>query len=88
MKGKAKTTATRKPTKNQQEKQTKETQNMKTKKSNMENRRNQTAQNESILDFRRGCQEICLKERSTNEDNKGPTKTEQNKKRERYLTRG
>ena len=48
MKRKVKTTATRKPNKNQQEKQTKkETQT-----------KNQTAQNESKLDLRRGCQEL------------------------------
>ena len=50
--------------------------------------KNQTAQNESKLDLRRGYQEICLKERSTNEDSKGATRIVQKTKRECDLKRG
>ena len=32
-----------------------------------EEQKNKTAKNESKLDLRRECEEICLKERSTNE---------------------
>ena len=42
--------------------------------------KNQTTHNESKLEWRRGCQKNCLKERSTNEDRKGATKIEQRRK--------
>ena len=74
-----KTTVRRKPNKNQQEKQTKkETPSMK----------RQYFKNERKLDLRRGCEEICFKERSTNKERKGATKIEQKTQPECHLKRG
>ena len=71
MKRKVKTTATRKPNKNQQEKQRKkETPRLKTISVKYEEQKNQTAESESNLDLRRGCQESGLKERSKNKERK------------------
>ena len=91
MKRKVKTTVEKKPNKNQQEetnKQRRKHQTWKRQQFKYGEQKSQTAKSDRTLDLRKGCEEICFKEGSTNEEREGATKIEQKRHNENVISKG